>query len=98
MVRPDLKTWDQNVEDMRRLSLEAPHPRSRERFQAMYMIDSGQKNASQRAKHIKRRKQTVLDWVHQYNESGPDSLHYQPSGGRQAKFNGAEKKIIDTVK
>ena len=47
MVRPDLKKWDQNVEDMRRLSLEAPHPRSRERFQAMYMIDSGQKNASQ---------------------------------------------------
>jgi hypothetical protein len=44
MVRPDLKKRDQNVEDMRRLSLEAPHPRSRERFQAMYMIDSGQKN------------------------------------------------------
>jgi transposase len=92
MVRPDFEKWGQTEADMRRLSLEAAHPRSRERFQAMYMIGSGQKNASQWAKHIKRRKQTVLDWVHRYNELGPEGLHYQPSGGRQAKLNDVEKK------
>lgn len=92
MVRPDFQKWDQSAEEMRRLSLEAEHPRSRERFQALYMIGSGQKNASQWAQTIQRRKQTVLEWVHRYNEVGPSGLFYQHSGGRQAKLSEAEKK------
>lgn len=32
MVRPDFAKWGQTVEDMRRLSMEAEHPRSRERL------------------------------------------------------------------
>jgi transposase len=92
MIRPDFQKWGQSAEEMRRLSLAAEHPRSRERFQALYMIGSGQKNASQWAQTIKRRKQTVLEWVHRYNELGPSGLPYQPSGGRQAKLSEAEKK------
>lgn len=92
MVGPDFQKWAQSAEDIRHLSVEAEHRRSRERFQALYMIGSGQKNASQWAKKIKRRKQTVLDWVHRYNNYGPASIHYQPSGGRQPKLNEAEKK------
>jgi hypothetical protein len=45
MVRPDFEKWSQSAEDIRRLSIEAEHPRSRERFQALYMIGSGQENA-----------------------------------------------------
>ena len=92
MVRPDFEKWKQKAEDIRRLSIEAEHPRSRERFQALYMIGSGPKKASQWATAINRQKQTVLGWVHGYNEYGPDRLHYQPSGGRQAKLSEAEKK------
>ena len=92
MIRPDFEKWNQNAEDIRRLSIEAEHPRSRERFQALYMIGSGQKNASQWAKDIKRQKQTVLEWLHSYNELGPDSLNYQHNGGRRAKLNEDEKK------
>jgi transposase len=92
MVRPDFQKWDQTAEDMRRLSLEAEHRRSRERFQALYMIGSGQKTASQWAQTIKGRKQTVLEWVHRYNELGPSALPYQHSGGRQAKLSEEEKK------
>ncbi len=92
MVRPDFEKWQQSVENIRRLSLEADHPRSRERFQALYIIGSEQKNASQWAKKTNRQKQTVLGWVHRYNELGSDSLHYQPSGGAQPKLNEAEKK------
>jgi transposase len=92
MVRPDFEKWNQSPEDIRRLSIEAKHARSRERFQALYMIGSEQKNASQWAKEIKRQKQTVLAWMHDYNESGPDKIHYQHSGGRQAKLNEDEKK------
>jgi transposase len=92
VIRPDFEKWHQQPDDLRRLSIEADHPRSRERFQALYMIGSGQKKASQWAKEIDRQKQTVLGWVHSYNEYGPDSLHYQYSGGRGAKLSEAEKK------
>lgn len=92
MVRPDFEKWGQKAENIRRLSVEAEHLRSRERFQALYMIGTKQKNASQWAKKIKRRKQTVLEWVHWYNETGPESILYQHSGGQQPKLNEVEKK------
>ncbi len=92
MIRPDFQKWAQNAEEVRRLSIEAEHARSRERFQALYMIGTGQANASQWAQQIKRRKQTVLAWVHRYNENGPDSIAYQHTGGRSAKLSEAEKK------
>ena len=92
MVRPDFEKWYQKAEDMRRLSIAAEHSRSRERFQALYMIGTGQKNASQWARETNRQKQTVLGWVHDYNEYGPASIAYQHTGGRQTKLNEAEKK------
>ena len=92
MIRPDFAKWNQDAEKMRRLSLEAEHPRSRERFQALYMIGSGQKNASQWAQQINRQKQTVLKWVHRYNEFGPEHITYQATGGAQPKLSEAEKK------
>jgi transposase len=92
MIRPDFQKWAQSAEEIRRLSVEAKHARSRERFQALYMIGTGQANASQWAKQIKRRKQTVLAWVHRYNESGPVGIKYQHTGGRSMKLSEAEKK------
>jgi len=38
MVRPNFAKWDQRPEDIRQLSLKAPHARTRERFQALYAI------------------------------------------------------------
>jgi len=92
MIRPIFEKWGQKAEKIRRLSIEAEHPRSRERFQALYMIGTGQKNASEWSRKIKRKKQTVLGWVHRYNENGPESIHYQHSGGQQPKLNKVEKK------
>lgn len=92
MVRPDFEKWHQKVDDIRRLAIEAEHARSRERFQALYMIGTAQKNASQWASEINRQKQTVLGWVHGYNEYGSDWLHYQATGGRLPKLSEAEKK------
>ena len=97
MIRPNFKKWGQSAEAMRRLSLTAAHPRSRERYQALYMIGNKQTNASQWAGTINRSKQTVRGWVHQYNTSGPLSLIYQPSGGRQPLFTDDQKKIIVTT-
>ena len=81
MVRVELAKWGQTLEDLRRASLEAPHARSRERFQALYLIASGQFNATACAAHIGRQDETVLSWVHLYNDGGPDALTYRHTGG-----------------
>src|SRR5881227_1983090 len=75
--RPMLK-----VEDLRLASLNEAHPRSRERFQALYLIASGQFNATACAAHIGRQDETVLRWVHLYNRHGPGALTYRHTGGR----------------
>ncbi len=82
MLKPDLAKWHQTLAELHRLSLEAEHWRSRERFQALYMITSQHSNASEWARQIGRQTQTVMGWVHRYNRAGPDALHYQRSGGR----------------
>ena len=82
MIRPDFAKWGQSPEDIYHLSLKAEHARSRERFQALYLIGTQQLNATEWAKQIGRRNQTVMDWVHQYNEQGPESLKYRRTGGR----------------
>ena len=86
MVRPDLTKWGQSLSDLRWLSLEADHPRSRERFLALYMIASGQTRATPWARKNGRTKETVLSWVHLYNQEGPDGVLYRHSGGRRPLF------------
>ena len=94
MIRPDFEKWNQSAEEMRQLSLKAEHQRSRERYQALYMIGTGQTNASWWSWEIGRCKQTVLRWIHTYNESGSEGLEYQPSGGAKEKLAEPEKKRL----
>lgn len=82
MLRPDYTKWNQTLEELLQLSLEANHPRSRERYLALYMIGSGQMNATQWAAESGRENQTVMGWVHCYNAAGPAGVAYQHSGGR----------------
>lgn len=86
MVRVDLARWGQSVEDLRAASISAGHYRTRERFQALYLIASGQYNATSCAEHIGRQDETVLGWIHLYNDKGPDSLAYKKTGGRAPLF------------
>lgn len=81
MLRPNFNKWNQTPEDIRQLSIKAEHPRSRERFQALYLIGIGQTNSSRLAKEIKRDDQTVMGWIHRYNNEGPDALLYKRTGG-----------------
>jgi transposase len=82
MIAVEMAKWQQTLEDLRRAALHAAHPRSRERFQALYLIASGQFNATTCAAHIGRQDETVLNWVHRYNRHGPQALTYRRSGGR----------------
>jgi len=81
MLRPDCGKWEQSLEDLRRLSIEAAHPRSRERFQALYQIGNHHSNATEWASRIGRNARTVMDWVQRYNQFGPTSLEYRHTGG-----------------
>jgi hypothetical protein len=70
------------VEVLRLASLHEPHPRSRERFQALYLIASGRFHATACAAPLGRQDETVPRWAHRYNRHGPAALAYRHSGGR----------------
>lgn len=83
MAPPDLSKWGQWPSDVRILSVEADHWRSRERFQTLYMIASGQATACGWARTVGRATETVLRWVLDYNRSGPEAVFYRHTGGRR---------------
>ena len=82
MVRVEMAQWGQALEDLRLASMHAAHRRSRQRFRASYLIVFGRSHATTCAAHIGRQDETVLGWVHRYNEDGPDALTYRRTGGR----------------
>jgi transposase len=67
-------------ESLREQALRATHPRTRERFMALYEIAQG-KSATQVGQETGRNPQTVMEWVHKYNHNGPKTLEYQRTGG-----------------
>ena len=81
MLHVDHARWGQTPEDLRSLALSAPHPRTRERALALFDIAQGS-CATQVALRTARTAQTVMGWVHAYNERGPDALAYRRTGGR----------------
>jgi transposase len=48
---------------------------------ALYEISEG-KSATEVGKQSKRNPQTVMEWVHKYNQEGLAALKYQRSGGK----------------
>jgi hypothetical protein len=82
MIAVEMAKWQQNLEDLRHTALHAPHPRTRERFLALYLIASGQFNATTCAAHLRRQDETVHNWLHLYNQHGPAALNYRHTGGR----------------
>ena len=83
MLRVDYERWGQSAADLRRLALDAPHARSRERFLALHEIAQGH-CATGVATRTGRHPQTVMAWLHAYNEHGPEALLYRRTGGRPA--------------
>jgi transposase len=85
VIRVDYARWGQTPEDLRHLALSAPHARTRER--ALALFDITQRScATQVAMRTGRRAHTVMDWVHAYNQGGPDALAFRRTGGRRPLF------------
>jgi hypothetical protein len=81
MVRVEIQKWGQSLDDLRRLAIQAEHPRTRERFLALSLIADGTHNATTWADRFGRQDETVLKWLHTYNTEGPDALIYRRTGG-----------------
>lgn len=58
MLTLDLAKWQQTPEDLRQLSLISEHPRTRERFLALYELTQQQQGASLIARRTERHPQT----------------------------------------
>ncbi len=80
MLKVNYHQLNQSVEQLREMSLTAVHPRTRERFMALYEICLG-KSATRVGQDTRRNPQTIMDWVHRYNHSGPDALNFRHTGG-----------------
>src|SRR3954470_15588508 len=81
MLRVESARWGQTPADLRRLATSAPHPRTRERFLALYEITQ-ESCATRIAGRTHRHPQTVMAWLHLYNTRGPEALTYQRTDGR----------------
>ena len=76
MLRVDHARWGQTPDDLRQLATGAAYQRTRERFLALYEIAQAG-CATQVAARTGRHPQTVMEWLHLYNEHGPGVLAYQ---------------------
>src|SRR3954469_21553406 len=67
--------WGGTAEDLRHVTLSAPHARPHARALALYDIAQGS-CATRVAARTGRHPQTVMGWVHAYNAQGPDALGF----------------------
>ena len=81
MLKLDLTKWNQTPDDLREAAMNAPHPRTRERFLALYELTQQGRGASAIARRVGRHLQTLIRWAHQYNEDGPQALVFEHTGG-----------------
>ena len=79
MLRVEYARWGQTPADLRELAMSASHPRTRERFLALYEITQ-ESCATRVAERTHRHPQTVTEWLHLYNTRGPEALAYQRTG------------------
>src|SRR3954462_13035543 len=77
--------WGQTPADLRELAMSASHPRTRERFLALYEITQ-ESCATRVAERTRRHPQTGMEWLHLYTP--PEALPYQrtaPPFARRSK-------------
>src|SRR5688572_32368197 len=95
MLRVEYARWDQTPADLRELAMSASHPRTRERFLALYEI-SQESCATRVAERTRRHPQTVMEWLHLYNIRGPEALTDQRTGplfARRSRLASARQSV-----
>jgi transposase len=92
MLRVEYARWGQTPADLRELAMSASHPRTRERFLALYEITQ-ESCATRIAERTHRHPQTVMEWLHLYNTGGPEALTYRRTGGRPPFARGSKPAL-----
>jgi len=91
VLRVDYARWGQTPEDLRHLALSAPHTRTRERALALFEITQG-RCATRLAARTGRHPQTVMGWVHAYNDAAGEL--FEVSGAGLGVQDGAHQRLI----
>jgi len=86
MLTIDPAKWNQTPDDLRIASIQNPHPRSRERYSALDALTQQEPGATEIARRVNRHPQTVIRWVHRYNEQGSKGLAFEQTGGPAPLF------------
>ena len=88
--------WEETASSLFRRSVEAPDKRLRERFLALGLVALGQ-SVQDVAGYIQRRRQTISDWVHRFNESGPEGLQPEFRSPSVPYLNEDEFRILSEI-
>jgi transposase len=92
MLRVEYARWDQTPADLRELAMSASHPRTRERFLALYEITQ-ESCATRVAAQARRHPQTVMEWLHLYNTRGPEAISAPPPFVRKSRPASARRSV-----
>lgn len=75
-----IERWKQTPEDLWRLSIDAAHRQTRERFSWLYEIT---RSGSAATEALGVHHQTMLKWLHRYSDGGPKAVVFVHAGGRR---------------
>jgi len=97
MLKLDLAKWNQTPEDLRVEALTAAHARTRERFLALYELTQQGHGITAVARGTTHHAQTLMRWVHWYNDAGPEGLVFQHTGGLTPFFCQVKEQALDAL-
>jgi transposase len=72
--------WQLTVKAVRERMYNAPTPRERERWHAIWLLAQGW-SAAQAAAALERDAHTIGDWEEDFRQTGPAGLSFEQSGG-----------------
>jgi transposase len=75
-----LGCWHLDVKAVRERMYNAPTPRERERWHAVWLLARGW-SAAQVAGALERDAHTIGDWVEEFRQKGPAGLVFEQTGG-----------------
>jgi transposase len=75
-----LRHWQLDVKAVRERVYQAPTPRERERWHALWLLARGW-SAAQVADALERDAHTLGDWLEDFRQRGPAGLAFEQTGG-----------------
>jgi transposase len=91
-----LQTWELDTKAVWERMYDAPTPRERERWHAMWLLVQGW-SAAQVAETLERDAHTIGDWQEELRQKGPGGLAFEQSGGPPPALDPAQQATLKTA-